>query len=174
MIYGFARQSEGHAKIESELGKGTTVRLLLPRHIADADLEIEVIEDTPDHVPGQGQTVLVVEDEPVVRQLVVDLLRELGYRTLQADDGPAGLDLLMHHLADVDLLITDIGLPGLNGRQVADAARVRRPDLKVLFMTGYAENAALSSGFLEQGMDMVTKPFPMDTLSAKVRQMVGG
>ncbi|HIV71132.1 MAG TPA: PAS domain S-box protein [Candidatus Aquabacterium excrementipullorum] len=174
MIYGFARQSEGHARIDSELGKGTTVKLLLPRHLDEADLEVEVIEDTPAHEPGQGQTVLVIEDEPVVRQLVVELLHELGYRTLQADEGPGGLDLLMRHLPDVDLLVTDIGLPGLNGRQVADAARVRRPDLKVLFMTGYAETASISSGFLEQGMDMITKPFPMEMLAAKVRQMVGG
>ena len=174
MIYGFAHQSEGHAKIDSELGKGTTVKLLLPRHLLEADLEVELVGDTPGHEAGQGQTVLVIEDEPVVRHLVVDLLRELGYRTLSAEDGPKGLDLLMRELDDVDLLVTDIGLPGLNGRQVADAARARRPDLKVLFMTGYAENASLSSGFLEPGMDMITKPFPMETLVGKVRQMVGG
>jgi PAS domain S-box-containing protein len=174
MIYGFARQSEGYARINSELGRGTTVKLLLPRHLQEADLEVELVGDAPLHESGQGQTVLVIEDEPVVRHLVVDLLKELGYRTLQADDGPSGLELLMRELDGIDLLVTDIGLPGLNGRQVAEAARVRRPDLKVLFMTGYAETASMSSGFLEQGMEMITKPFPMDTLVGKVRQMVGG
>src|SRR5690606_3433859 len=98
MIYGFAHQSEGHAKIDCELGKGTTVKLLLPRHLLEADLEVELVGDTLGHEAGQGQTVLVIEDEPVVRHLVVDLLRELGYRTLSAEDGPKGLDLLMREL----------------------------------------------------------------------------
>jgi len=117
--------------------------------------------------------VLVVEDEDVVRGLVVQVLQDLGYTTLEAGDGPAGLKILQSSAA-VDLLVTDIGLPGLNGRQVADAARITRPALKVLFMTGYAENAAVSNGFLEPDMQMITKPFAMETLARRVTDMIDG
>ncbi len=171
MIYGFARQSEGHAEISSALGKGTTVRLYLPRHGGEAEVEEQPPATAQDHTAHQGETVLVIEDEPVVRGLIVDLLQELGYRALEAVDGPSGLQLLMSP-QHIDLLITDIGLPGLNGRQVADAARIKRPDLKVLFMTGYAENAAFASGFLEANMEMVTKPFSMDVLASRVKAMI--
>jgi len=120
---------------------------------------------------GAGETVLVVEDEAVVRGLVIDVLDELGYHALEAADGPAGLDIIRGKKR-IDLLVTDIGLPGLNGRQLADAARVIRPGLKVLFMTGYAENAAQAQGFLEPGMAMVTKPFPIDLLATRIRGMI--
>jgi CheY-like chemotaxis protein len=112
-----------------------------------------------------------VEDEPVVRALIVEVLADLGYAALEAADGPSGLDIL-NSRRRIDLLITDIGLPGLNGRQVADAGRLKRPGLKVLFMTGYAENAAFASGFLEEGMGMITKPFAMDALGARVRSII--
>ncbi|KTS40188.1 hypothetical protein NS228_12160 [Methylobacterium indicum] len=115
---------------------------------------------------------LVVEDEPAVRSLIVDVLRDLGYRALEAEDGPAGLAALQA-AARVDLLVTDVGLPGLNGRQLADAAREHRPDLKVLFITGYAENAAMA-GFLAPGMQMITKPFPIDLLAQRIRAMIEG
>jgi CheY-like chemotaxis protein len=115
--------------------------------------------------------VLVVEDESVVRDLVVDVLRELGYRTVEAADGQAGLRILESD-ARIDLLISDVGLPGLNGRQLADMARRRRPDLKVLFMTGYAENAALAGGFLDPGMQMITKPFAVEALATRVRDIL--
>jgi CheY-like chemotaxis protein len=120
-----------------------------------------------------GEVIVVVEDEPVVRGLVVEVLGELGYRALEAHDGPSGVALL-ERTPRVDLLITDIGLPGLNGRQVADAARVRWPKLKVLFMTGYAENAAVSRGFLEPGMSMLTKPFAMEALATRIRNIIEG
>jgi len=172
MIYGFARQSEGYAKIYSELGKGTTVKLYLPRH---RDPE-EVVETSPivleDNRAEQGETILVIEDDPVVRGLIVELLDELGYHAIEAKDGPSALALLQAE-GRIDLLVTDIGLPGLNGRQVADAARVKRPDLRVLFMTGYAENATLANGFLEYGMEMITKPFPMDVLAQRLTKMMG-
>ncbi|MGL4287754.1 MAG: response regulator, partial [Phreatobacter sp.] len=119
-----------------------------------------------------GETVLVIEDEAVVRALVVEVLHELGYRALEAATGPAGLDILQSDQR-IDLLVTDIGLPGLNGRQVADAARMKRPNLKVLFMTGYAESTAVAQGFLQPGMAMVTKPFSMDVLAARLRTMIG-
>ena len=115
--------------------------------------------------------VLVVEDEAVVRGLIVEVLDELGYHAIEAADGPSGLAILQSDQR-IDLLITDIGLPGLNGRQVADGGRVSRPDLSVLFMTGYAENAALASGFLDPGMALITKPFTMDALANRVREII--
>lgn len=170
MIYGFTRQSEGYARIYSEVDKGTTVKLYLPRWRGEEEGE-EAERTTV--VPGaeSGETVLVVEDEPVVRGLIVDVLGELGYNAIEAADGPKGLEILQSRRR-IDLLITDIGLPGLNGRQVADGARVSRPRLKVLFMTGYAENAALASGFLEPGMAMITKPFAMDVLANRIREII--
>ncbi len=173
MIYGFTRQSEGQAKIYSEVGQGTTVKLYLPRYRGAA------VADEPEpslaevHATEHGEVVVVVEDEPVVRGLIVETLSELGYHALEAHDGPSGL-ILLETTPRVDLLITDIGLPGLNGRQVADAARLRRPTLKVLFMTGYAENAAVAGGFLEPGMSMLTKPFAMETLATRIRTLIEG
>ena len=172
MIYGFAQQSEGYAKIYSEIGQGTTFKLYLPRHRGPADAEDPVPQLTEAHGAEDGEVVLVVEDEAVVRGLIVEELSELGYVALEAADGPRGLEALQS-ARRIDLLITDMGLPGLNGRQVADAARAIRPGLKVLFMTGYAENAALASGFLEPGMEMITKPFAMEALATRIRAMIG-
>ncbi|RYD50781.1 MAG: PAS domain S-box protein, partial [Sphingomonadales bacterium] len=173
MIYGFARQSDGYAKIYSEIGEGTTFKLYLPRHRGPADSEEEVPQLSDAHATDQGEVVLVVEDEPVVRGLIVETLSELGYRAIEAADGPKGVEILRSKKR-IDLLITDIGLPGLNGRQVADAGRTVRPGLKVLFMTGYAENAALASGFLEPGMTMITKPFAMEALATRIRTIIEG
>ena len=171
MIYGFARQSDGHASIVSEVGKGTTIRLHLPRHEAE-EVALEPSEQAAaPHLGPSGQTVLVVEDEPLVRLHIVDVLGELGYHALEAGDGPSGLRILQSSQR-IDLLITDIGLPGLNGRQIADAARVTRPDLKVLFMTGYAEKAALANGVLAPGMQIITKPFVMDLLTRRIRELI--
>ena len=171
MIYGFAQQSEGHVRIYSEPGQGTTVKLYLPRFRGVLPGEDEAPRLDEAHLSLEREIVLVVEDEPVVRALIVDVLHELGYRALEAEDGPSGLAILQSRTR-VDLLVTDIGLPGLNGRQLADAARVQRPQLKVLFMTGYAENAAFANGFLEHGMEMITKPFAMERLASKLREMV--
>ncbi|MES2972466.1 MAG: response regulator [Pseudomonadota bacterium] len=171
MVYGFSRQSQGHLRLYSEEGRGTTVKLFLPRHHG-AELQAD---DGPDestaHGDGDGRIVLVVEDEPVVRALVVDVLGSLGYSVLEAGDGAVALKLLQSR-QKVDLLLTDVGLPKMNGRQLADAARLDRPGLKVLFMTGYAENAAMANGFLEPGMEMITKPFPIDKLAARIEQML--
>ena len=128
-------------------------------------------------VEGRGAsetsaTVLVIEDEAAVRELVLDVLAELGLATRSASDGPAALKLLQSD-ARIDLVVTDVGLPGMNGRALADAARKLRPDLKFLFITGYAENAALARGFLAPGMAMVTKPFAVDALAARIREMLG-
>jgi PAS domain S-box-containing protein len=171
MIHGFVRQSGGQVRIYSEVGQGTTVCLYLPRYLGAADVDLpEDVE--PELEQGQGETVLVIDDEEPIRMLVTDVLREAGYRILEAADGPAGLKILQSDTR-VDLLITDVGLPGgFNGRQVADAARLGRPDLKVLFITGYAENAVVGNGHLEPGMRVITKPFPMAALALRVREII--
>jgi PAS domain S-box-containing protein len=171
MIYGFAQQSEGHARIHSTPGEGTSFRLYLPRFCGPVGQEDGAAP--PGGIPAsdRGEVVLVVEDEPVVRGLIVGELGELGYDVIEAGDGAAGLAILQSARA-IDLVVTDIGMPGLNGRQMADAARTLRPRLPVLFMTGYAENAAQASGFLEPGMAMVTKPFSMETLTGRIRAMM--
>ncbi len=172
MIYGFARQSGGQARIYSEVGQGTMVCLYLPHHLGAA----EIAEPSPDLAEAPraqaGETVLVVDDEPTVRMLVTEVLEDLGYIAIEAADGSAGLKVLQSNVR-VDLLVTDVGLPGgLNGRQVADAARVVRPRLKVLFITGYAENAVLSHGHLDPGMHVLTKPFPMEALATRIRELI--
>ncbi len=171
MIYGFAKQSQGHVKLYSEPGHGTSAKLYLPRHHGEAAPPQSIPQIRPDHYTDVGETLLVVEDEPVVRALVVDLLHGLGYQTIEATDGAQALRILQSPQR-VDLLVTDVGLPLMNGRQVYDAARVTRPDLKVLFMTGYAENATLANGFLKPGMEMITKPFAMEKLASKVLKML--
>ncbi len=171
MVYGFAKQSEGHVRIYSEVDKGTTIKIYLPRY--DGELEEESVPSglSEAHRAEAGETVLVVEDEPVVRALILEVLADLGYRALEAVDGPSGLKVL-ESKQRIDLLVTDVGLPGLNGRQLADRARLLRPDLRVLFITGYAEKAAIASGFLEPGMEMVTKPFAVDTLASRIREII--
>jgi CheY-like chemotaxis protein len=164
-IYGFAKQSGGHVRIHSQPGQGTTVRLYLPRD--EAALLSVPVQPAAEVPQGEGQTVLVVEDDPAVRMVVLDELSELGYRTLEAADGPSALPILQSGQA-IDLLLTDVGLPGMNGRQVAEIARQHRPTLRVLFMTGYAEQASSRASFLAPGMDMITKPFTMDDLAARI------
>jgi PAS domain S-box-containing protein len=170
MIYGFARQSNGHVLIESKLGAGTSVILYLPRHHGDAAME-RIASNAAEEYAATGETVLVVEDEPVVRGVVIEMLHDQGYRVLEATDGPSGLRMLRLN-ERIDLLVTDVGLPGMNGRQLADQARETRPDLKILFITGYAENVAIADGFLQPGMEMITKPFDLDNLSQRIRAMV--
>ena len=171
MIYGFVRQSEGYTKIFSQLGQGTSLTLFRPRYFGDLgeDEPGDITLGAPPDVVGE--TILIIEDEPVVRGLVVEVVGDMGFIALEATDGPAGLEVLQSPQR-VDLLITDVGLPGLNGRQVADAARLLRPDLKVIFITGYAEIAASSQGFLDRGMALITKPFAMDVLAAKIRDVI--
>jgi PAS domain S-box-containing protein len=174
MIYGFVRQSGGQVRMYSEVGRGTTVSIYLPRFIGEADLmPVDAqVSDTPRARPGE--TVLVVDDEELVRNLVIEVLDELGYASLQAADGASGLTILKSN-SRIDLLITDVGLPGgMNGRQMADAARLLRADLRVLFITGYAENAVINHGHLEPGMQIMTKPFEMDALGKRIRAMIEG
>jgi signal transduction histidine kinase/CheY-like chemotaxis protein len=171
MTYGFARQSGGQVRITSELGKGTTVCIYLPRYQGTPDDdETTIIEDVAART-STHETILVIDDETTIRQLIVEVLSELGYFVFEAADGPAGLALLRRERR-VDLLVTDIGLPGMNGRQVAEAARALQADLKILFITGYAENAVSNQGHLGPDMHMLTKPFPMDLLAARIKTIL--
>jgi CheY-like chemotaxis protein len=170
MIYGFARQSGGQIRIYTEVGRGTTMCLYLPRYLGTAEEVGVAAPEQVDH--GLGETVLIVDDEATVRMLVTEVLSENGYLLLEAGDGPTALRTIETERR-IDLMITDVGLPGgMNGRQLADAARVKRADLKVLFITGYAENAAINNGHLGHGMEILTKPFAMATLANKVRKML--
>ena len=174
MIYGFARQSGGQARIDSEVGRGTTVCIYLPRDLSGAPDGVVQADATVVERAEQGETVLIVDDEPLVRMLVIDTLEELGYHAIEASDGATALKVLQSP-ARIDLIITDVGLPnGMNGRQVADAARELRSDLKVLFITGYAENAVLNQGHLRQGMHVLTKPFEVAELARKIRSIISG
>ena len=174
MVYGFVRQSGGQVRIYSEIGQGTTMCLYLPRHYGAA----EEVENPP--APGrapradEGETVLIVDDEPTVRMLVSEVLEDLGYTAIEAADGASGLKVLQSD-ARIDLLVTDVGLPGgMNGRQLADAGRAVRDRLKVLFITGYAENAVLGNGQLERDMQVLTKPFVMETLASRIKHIITG
>ena len=170
MVYGFVRQSGGQVRIDSQEGVGTTVTLYLPRFMGE--IEEHVAEDEAKLGRSAGETVLVIDDEETIRGLIRDVLEEAGYSVLEAPDGPSGLEVMQSRVA-VDLLITDVGLPGgVNGRQVADAARLERPGLKTLFITGFAESAAVSSDQLGPGMEVITKPFAMSALAQKVREML--
>jgi PAS domain S-box-containing protein len=173
MIYGFARQSGGQVHIDSRLGQGTKMCLDLPRHLGDEDEDSTPASRIALQRAEQGETVLVVDDEPTVRMLITEVLEDLGYVAIEAADGSAGLKILESNTR-LDLLITDVGLPGgMNGRQVADAGRALRPDLKVLFITGYAENAVMGSGQLGTGLEVMTKPFSMEALTTKISGMIG-
>jgi CheY-like chemotaxis protein len=169
MIYGFAKQSRGHVRIESTEGEGTMFRLYLPKH--QGSIEIATAAPASNPATGSGETVLLIEDDSTVRLIISDLLRELDYACIEAADGQAALPMLTSN-TPIDLLITDVGLPGINGRQIAEIARQHRPELKILFVTGYAEHATGQAPFLEQGMEMVTKPFALDALALKIREMI--
>jgi PAS domain S-box-containing protein len=172
MTYGFARQSGGQVRIYSEVGRGATVCLYLPRHIGEAEAIVSPPESSGMAHACQGDTVLVIDDEPLVRMLVTDVLRDLGYIVIEAEDGPSGLKIFQSGM-HIDLLITDIGLRGgMNGGQVAEAARALRPELKVLFITGFAENAAFRHGHLDAGRSVLIKPFAMEALASRVKGLL--
>jgi PAS domain S-box-containing protein len=174
MVYGFVRQSGGQVRIYSELGQGTTMCLYLPRHYLDDAVELEDADLAATNRAGLGETILVVDDEPAIRMLVTEVLEDLGYTAIEAAEGNSGLKILQSDVR-VDLLVTDVGLPGgMNGRQLADAARLSRPDLKVLFITGYAENSIIGNGHLAPGMRVLTKPFTMDALASRIHEMIDG
>ena len=172
MIYGFAKQSGGQVRVHSVVAEGTSISIYLPRHLGQVDAGEDRAQAVFRPTAEAGETVLVVDDEPTVRMLVMDVLSDLGYVSIEAGDGIGGLKVLESN-ARVDLLVTDVGLPGgMNGRQMADAARVHRPDLKVLFISGFAEAALFNNGHLDPGMAVLTKPFAVDVLAARVREMI--
>jgi CheY-like chemotaxis protein len=173
MVYGFIKQTGGHVQIESAEGKGTQIDLYLPCLVTEEVRSVTVADSSGPPRAIDGERVLVVEDEDAVRMLVVDVLRELGYSTLEACDGKAALPVL-ESAERIDLLVSDVGLPGLNGRQLAEIARQHRPGLQVLFITGYARNAQVRGDFLDSGMEMLAKPFSAEDLALSVRKMIEG
>jgi PAS domain S-box-containing protein len=172
MVHGFAGQSGGTARIYSELGKGTMICIYLPRHLGGDAGEDDVADVAATPRSADHETILVVDDEPLVRMVAVEILEELGYHVLEAGDGPTALKII-NSGQPIDLLVTDVGLPGgMNGRQLADAVRAERPDFKILFVTGYAENAVLNHGHLEHGMHVMTKPFLSDAFARRVKELL--
>jgi signal transduction histidine kinase len=170
-VYGFIKQSNGHVKLYSELGQGTAVKLYFPRLLGERT-EAAVTAGTSPIPRGRGETILVVEDEPSVREHSVSSLRDLGYRVLAAADGHAGLRMLVRE-TEIEVLFTDVGLPGgMTGRQLAETARATRPGLKVVYTTGYARNAIVHGDVLEPGTELLPKPFSYAALAAKIRTVL--
>lgn len=169
-VYGFVKQSGGHVKLYSEVGEGTTVKLYLPRLMSAVR---EEVEPTPVVDPGRNDdTILVVEDDDDVRAYTVEILRELNYRVLEAHDGPSALRLLERQLTPVDVLFTDVVMPGMSGRELADAARSLQANLRVLYTSGYTRNAIVHGGRLDSGVAMIAKPFTYQGLAAKIREVL--
>jgi CheY-like chemotaxis protein len=171
MVYGFVKQSGGHIKIYSEPGEGTTVKMYLPRVQGPADEHTE--PGVPVSIEASGdETILVCEDDEDVRSYSAEVLRELGYKVLEAADGPSALAVLDGH-GNVDLLFTDVVLPaGMTGAVLASEAAKLRPGIKTLFTTGYARNAIVHHGRLDAGVDLITKPFSYSDLAARVRDVL--
>jgi PAS domain S-box-containing protein len=174
MVYGFARQSGGRVCIDSEIGRGTKVCLYLPRHDGCQDADVSEAKLNVEQYAEKNETVLVVDDEPAVRMLITEVLKELRYSPLEAEDGLSGLKILETD-RPIHLLITDVGLPGgLTGRQIADAALQFRPDLRVLFITGYAESAIARNAGLQSGMHVLSKPFSIEELRNRIKAVLTG
>ncbi|WP_165186489.1 hybrid sensor histidine kinase/response regulator [Caulobacter soli] len=169
MIYGFVQQSRGHVVIDSVEGQGTTIQLFLPRH--QGVVETLALVDDEAAPAGGGEVVLVIEDDAAVRLLVMQVLEELGYRGIETADGRQAVPIL-ESSRHIDLLISDVGLPGLNGRQLAEIARESRPDLPILFMTGYAKQAADQAAFLDGGMEIISKPFAIEQLGRRIGEIL--
>jgi PAS domain S-box-containing protein len=169
MIYGFVKQTRGYIHIESTVGEGTTVSLYLRRYHGELETNSLVSKSPPPQ--GRGETVLLVEDDSSVRLLIGEILGDLGYTCIEATDGQAAVPILNSNV-HLDLMITDVGLPGLNGRQLARIARESRPELKVLFVTGYAEHVTGGEALLEPGLEMVTKPFTFEALAVKIMEIL--
>ena len=168
-VYGFVKQSGGHVKIYSEVGQGTSIKIYLPR--SDEPLDDALEERLETFQATQKESILVVDDEPAVRQFSVDALMELGYTVYDADTAVAALKILIEH-PDIELLFTDIVMPDTNGRKLADQAQKIKPDLKVLYTTGYTRNAVVHNGVLDKGVELIGKPFTLDELAARVRDIL--
>ncbi len=173
MIYGFAKQSGGQVRIHSQVGLGTAVSIYLPRHGTAASRKQTIPLSTISPQARPGETVLIVDDEPGVRTLMLGVLKRLGYIALDASDGASALKILGNRAVRIDLLVTDVGMPGMNGRQLADAARQIRPSLDILFITGHAETIVMGDGQFEPGMYVLTKPFALQALADRVTTIIG-
>ena len=168
-VYGFIKQSGGHVKIYSEPGEGTSIKLYLPRHLGEeADIQLDE-QIGPEH--GRGETILVVEDDEGVRQYASEILRDLNYQVIEAKDASSALRLVDAGKS-FDLLLTDVVLPGKNGRELADEIERRRAGTKVIFMTGYSRNAIVHHGRLDRGTELITKPLVERVLARKIRQVL--
>jgi nitrogen-specific signal transduction histidine kinase/CheY-like chemotaxis protein len=169
-VYGFMKQSGGHIKLNNQPGRGLSVKLYLPRHLGKATIPGPSPEaEMPVRNASSGGTILVVEDEQAVLELTVGMLQELGYATVSAVSAEEALEQLDRH-PDIALLLTDVIMPGMNGRQLADAVRVKRPGLPVLFVTGYPRNAIVRDGVVDPGVDLITKPFTLEILAQRVHR----
>ncbi len=173
MVYGFVKQAGGHVRIHSQTGRGTTVSLYLPRDVSEGNGEPAAVAAHAASQLGASETILVVEDDASVRAVIVEVLEDLGYHFIEAADANAALAAIETG-RHIDLLITDVGLPGMNGRQLAEIACEKCPALKVLFVTGYAEQAVMRNGFLTERMRMITKPFVIDELANLIRGIIQG
>jgi CheY-like chemotaxis protein len=174
MVYGFVKQSNGHTEIESEPGSGTTLRIFLPAAAASETGGIQGTESPPPDAAARGacETILVAEDDASVRGYVAEALRELNYSVIEAEDATAALAVMTHADLRIDLLITDVVMPGMNGRELADRARVVMPNIRVLFMTGYSQGAFVRQGRLDPDIELIEKPFRSDNLAVRVRTML--
>jgi CheY-like chemotaxis protein len=171
-VYGFIKQSGGHIKIYSEPGEGTTVKIYLPRYTGKAPPEEAGPVESGEVEGRTGETILIVEDDPDVRSFLVEALRDLKYRTLSAPDAPTALEIIGRRNVRIDLLLSDVVLPGMNGRDLMAEAHQQRPDLKVLFMTGYSRNAIVHQGRLDPGIEMIQKPMNQHELAGRIRDLL--
>jgi CheY-like chemotaxis protein len=174
MVYGFVKQSKGHIEIESQPGAGTTIRIMLPA-LAAGDVPAVSVADSAAgvaHAVGRRETILVVEDDVGVREYVAGILTDLNYEVLEASDGPSGLAVLRKAAQQIDLLLTDVVMPGMNGRELAQQARALAPDIKILFMSGYSEDAITRQGRLDPDVELIEKPFSPQELAVRVRVML--
>jgi len=171
-VYGFVKQSGGHILIYSEAGNGTTVKIYLPRHFAELKQETDVQAHVESARDGSNEAILVVEDDEDVRQYVVEILTDLNYRVFDAVESTSAMRILERESGEIDLILTDVVLPGQNGRIFANEAIARYPKIKVLFMTGYSRNAIVHHGRLDPGVDVIQKPLSQTALAAKIREML--
>jgi CheY-like chemotaxis protein len=170
-VYGFLKQSGGHIKIYSELDSGTSVKIYLPRDSSEAQVVERVRQGIDVSVLANGETILVVEDDEDVRNFTRIALISLGYRVYEASDAVWGLEMLAEY-PQIALLLSDVGLPGMNGRRLAEEAYARRPEIKVLYTTGYARNAIVHHGLVDPGVNLLPKPYTIQALGRKVRQVL--
>jgi CheY-like chemotaxis protein len=169
-VYGFVKQSGGHVKIYSEVGHGTTIKIYLPRYHGDVIAEPE--QDTSIAEGDTAETILVVEDDSDLRSYITDVLRDLNYHVLSAPSAQAALTILLQDDPKIHLLLTDVVMPGINGRELGKRAAQLRPGLKILYMTGYSRNAVVHQGRLEEGVDLLEKPVSQAKLALKVREIL--